>query len=29
LQSDVIDLYYAHEDDPATPLEETLGAFDD
>jgi aryl-alcohol dehydrogenase (NADP+) len=23
-----IDLYYAHEDDPATPLAETLGAFD-
>jgi aryl-alcohol dehydrogenase (NADP+) len=23
-----IDLYYAHRDDPATPLEETLGAFD-
>jgi aryl-alcohol dehydrogenase-like predicted oxidoreductase len=22
-----IDLYYAHEDDPDTPLEETLGAF--
>lgn len=22
-----IDLYYAHEDDPETPLEETLGAF--
>lgn len=22
-----IDLYYAHEDDPATPLEESLGAF--
>ena len=22
-----IDLYYAHEDDPRTPLEETLGAF--
>jgi aryl-alcohol dehydrogenase (NADP+) len=22
-----IDLYYAHQDDPATPLEETLGAF--
>jgi len=28
LQTDVIDLYYAHVDDPATPLEETLGAFD-
>jgi aryl-alcohol dehydrogenase-like predicted oxidoreductase len=24
---DQIDLYYAHEDDPDTPLEETLGAF--
>ncbi|WP_217914858.1 aldo/keto reductase [Miltoncostaea marina] len=24
-----IALYYAHEDDPATPLEETLGAFDE
>jgi aryl-alcohol dehydrogenase-like predicted oxidoreductase len=23
-----IDLYYAHQDDPDTPLEETLGAFD-
>lgn len=23
-----IDLYYAHADDPSTPLEETLGAFD-
>ena len=23
-----IDLYYAHKDDPATPLEETLAAFD-
>jgi aryl-alcohol dehydrogenase-like predicted oxidoreductase len=28
LQTDVIDLYQAHEDDPKTPLEETLGAFD-
>jgi aryl-alcohol dehydrogenase (NADP+) len=28
LQSDYIDLYYAHADDPATPLEETLRAFD-
>ena len=26
---DRIDLYYAHEDDPETPLEETLGAFDE
>jgi aryl-alcohol dehydrogenase-like predicted oxidoreductase len=29
LRVDRIDLYYAHEDDPATPLEETLGAFDE
>ena len=28
LQTDYIDLYYAHVDDQATPLEETLGAFD-
>ena len=28
LQTDRIDLYYAHRDDPATPLEETLGALD-
>ena len=28
LHTDRIDLYYAHEDDPATPLEETLAAFD-
>ena len=28
LQTDRIDLYYAHADDPATPLEETLAAFD-
>lgn len=27
LQSDHIDLYYAHEDDQKTPLEETLAAF--
>ena len=27
LQVDTIDLYQAHKDDPATPLEETLGAF--
>jgi len=27
LQVDVIDLYQAHQDDPATPLEDTLGAF--
>lgn len=29
LQTDVIDLYQAHQDDQATPLEETLGAFAD
>jgi aryl-alcohol dehydrogenase-like predicted oxidoreductase len=29
LQTDYIDLYQAHRDDPATPLEETLGAFDE
>ena len=28
LQTDRIDLYYAHRDDPATPLEDALGAFD-
>ncbi|MBJ7330126.1 MAG: aldo/keto reductase [Solirubrobacteraceae bacterium] len=28
LQTDYIDLYYAHFDDAETPLEETLGAFD-
>jgi aryl-alcohol dehydrogenase-like predicted oxidoreductase len=27
LQTDTIDLYQAHQDDPDTPLEETLGAF--
>jgi len=27
LQTDRIDLYYAHQDDPETPLDETLGAF--
>jgi aryl-alcohol dehydrogenase-like predicted oxidoreductase len=27
LQSDYIDIYYAHEDDETTPLEETLEAF--
>ncbi len=27
LQTDVIDLYQSHEDDEATPLEETMGAF--
>jgi aryl-alcohol dehydrogenase-like predicted oxidoreductase len=29
LQTDYIDLYYAHEDDPATPLTETMSAFDE
>jgi aryl-alcohol dehydrogenase-like predicted oxidoreductase len=29
LQIDTIDLYYAHEDDAATPLAETMGAFDE
>lgn len=28
LQTDVIDVYFAHKDDPETPLEETLAAFD-
>jgi 1-deoxyxylulose-5-phosphate synthase len=28
LQTDFIDLYYAHSSDPATPIEETLDAFD-
>lgn len=28
LQTDYIDLYYAHLDDAETPLEDTLGAFD-
>jgi aryl-alcohol dehydrogenase-like predicted oxidoreductase len=28
LQTDYIDLYYAHQDDPDTPIDETLGAFD-
>jgi aryl-alcohol dehydrogenase (NADP+) len=28
LQTDYVDLYYAHEDDPKVPLEETLGALD-
>ena len=27
LQTDVIDLYQSHDDDAATPFEETLGAF--
>jgi aryl-alcohol dehydrogenase-like predicted oxidoreductase len=26
---ETIDLYYAHKDDPGTPLEETLGAFEE
>lgn len=29
LRTDYIDLYYAHHPDPATPLEQTLRAFDD
>ena len=29
LQTDYIDLYYAHQDDLDTPIEETLGAFDE
>lgn len=29
LQTDYIDIYYAHEDDERTPLEETLGAFNE
>lgn len=28
LGTEYIDLYYAHQDDPDTPIEETLGAFD-
>jgi aryl-alcohol dehydrogenase-like predicted oxidoreductase len=28
LQTDYVDLYYAHEDDVTVPVEETLGAFD-
>ena len=28
LGSDHVDLYFSHKDDPATPLEESLGAFD-
>lgn len=28
LRTDRIDLYYAHQDDPGTPLEQTLAAFD-
>ena len=29
LGTDYIDVYYAHEDDPSTPIEDTLGAFDE
>lgn len=29
LETDYIDLYYAHDPDPDTPLEETLAAYDD
>ncbi len=29
LQTDVIDLYQSHDDDATTPMEESLGAFDD
>jgi aryl-alcohol dehydrogenase-like predicted oxidoreductase len=29
LRSDYIDLYYAHQDDLETPIEESLGAFDE
>jgi aryl-alcohol dehydrogenase (NADP+) len=29
LQTDYVDLYYAHRDDPQTPLEQSLGAFDE
>ncbi len=28
LQTDYVDLYYAHTDDPTTPLDETMEAFD-
>ncbi len=28
LQTDTLDLFYAHRDDPQTPLEETMAAFD-
>jgi aryl-alcohol dehydrogenase-like predicted oxidoreductase len=28
LQTDYIDLYYAHQDDPETPIEETLSTFE-
>lgn len=29
LRADVIDIYYAHFDDESTPLEETVGAFEE
>src|SRR4051794_25180663 len=29
LQTDYIDLYKSHRDDPTTPMEETLGAYDE
>jgi aryl-alcohol dehydrogenase-like predicted oxidoreductase len=29
LETDYIDLYYAHDPDPDTPLEQTLAAYDD
>ena len=29
LQTDYLDLYYAHQDDPETPLEEALGTLDE
>jgi aryl-alcohol dehydrogenase-like predicted oxidoreductase len=29
LQTDYIDLYYAHEDDPSIPMEDVLGEFDE
>jgi aryl-alcohol dehydrogenase-like predicted oxidoreductase len=29
LRTDYIDIYYAHEDDPATPIEDTLATFDE
>ena len=29
LQTDVIDLYQSHDDDASTPMEDTMGAFDD
>jgi aryl-alcohol dehydrogenase-like predicted oxidoreductase len=29
LGTDYIDVYYAHMDDPSTPIEDTLGAFDE